>query len=121
MAQLLLLVEDDPVLAEVLLDTLSQAGFEVHVAHSGFQALDEIHSPEVFDAIVTDIKLGYGPEGWEVAQDARDENPASVIVYMTGYREADHRQKSLPLSTMLEKPFNPDDLIEALSRLINSN
>lgn len=114
-----MLVEDDPLLAEVLEETLSDAGFEVHVAPSGAQALNQIHSPEVFDAIVTDIKLGNGPEGWEVAREAREENPTSVIIYMTGYA-ANHPKSGVPLSTLLQKPFDPDELVAALSPLLST-
>jgi DNA-binding NtrC family response regulator len=69
---LLLLIEDDLIMQDLLQDTLTQAGFEVVTANTGAQATAALDLEATrFRAVITDIKLGTGPDGWEVAQHAR--------------------------------------------------
>ncbi len=66
---LLLLVEDEPLIRMMLEETLSEEGFKLMVATSGTQAIAELDTgAQRFRGVVTDIDLGEGPDGWEVAR-----------------------------------------------------
>ena len=52
----ILIVEDEPELGRVLLDSLSRNGYTAHLAESAQKALNLI-SQKAFDLIVSDIRL----------------------------------------------------------------
>jgi len=73
-----------------------------------------------YRALVTDIGLRRQIDGWEVAQQAREIDPAFPIVYMSGAHAEDWASKGVPNSIMLAKPFAPAQLVTAVSQLLNS-
>ncbi len=115
----LLLVEDDSALQELLHTELVDAGFEITVAGDGKKALSELAADaDRFRAVITDIELGRGPDGWEIARRARERVPVMPVVYMSGDSATDWASKGVPNSVMLAKPFASAQLITELSRLI---
>jgi len=73
-----------------------------------------------YRALVTDIGLRGQIDGWEVAQQAREIDPAFPIVYMSGAHAEDWASKGVPNSIMLAKPFAPAQLVTAVSQLLNN-
>lgn len=117
---IVLLVEDEALIASVLEDALEDGGFAVMVAHSGQAALDAIdEASDTLAGVITDIRLGVGLNGWEVARHARELNPTIPVVYMTGDSIHDHGSLGVPDSVVLQKPFAPAQLITAIATLIN--
>jgi DNA-binding NarL/FixJ family response regulator len=79
-----MVVEDEPLLAELLTDSLNA---HEHIAacefvDSGPRAMTEV-DPRQWDAAVLDIDLGPGPDGVEVAKAWREVNPNLGLVFMT--------------------------------------
>jgi DNA-binding response OmpR family regulator len=117
---LVLLVEDDTVLQEVLDTALVEAGFSIILASSGSQAMTELESDVArFQAVITDIKLGKGPDGWEVGRRARELAGDIPVVYMSGNSEQEWSSKGVPNSVMITKPFAAAQLVTAVATLIN--
>jgi CheY-like chemotaxis protein len=117
--QAVLYVEDEAIIREFLVMALEDAGFEVVAAENGAAALEALdHNADPFCAIVTDIQLGAGPDGWEVARRARQINRQLPVVYMTGAGGADMAAKGVSNSLMIAKPFNFDDVVQAVIALI---
>lgn len=118
-----LVTEDDELIQGILVDALTEAGFEAIVASSGENAvelLDASHSK--YRALVTDINLGRGKmDGWEVARRAREIDPAFPVVYVSGDSAEDWGSKGVPNSIMLAKPFAPAQLVTAVSQLLNAS
>jgi CheY-like chemotaxis protein len=115
---LVLLVEDEPIILEVMQVVLEEGGFAVVAAQDGHQALAMLdgHGAD-FDGLVTDIRLPAGPDGWEIARAARRLAPLPVF-YITGDSAAYWDQHGVPGSHLLQKPFNPVRLCEMLKALI---
>lgn len=67
----ILLVEDEAILLVSLEIELSEAGFEVVTASNGKLALDHIDENTAIVGVVTDIRLGAGPDGWAIARHSR--------------------------------------------------
>lgn len=67
-AALLLVVEDEPMILMDLEDALQEASFQVVTASDAKMAMRffEERSSEI-RAVLTDIRLGNGPSGWDVA------------------------------------------------------
>jgi DNA-binding response OmpR family regulator len=116
-----IVVEDDPLVQGVLEETLSDGGFEVVIASSGEEAVTLLDDAvQNYRAIITDINLGSGMTGWEVAQRSREINPEFPVVYMSGDSATYWASKGVPNSIMLSKPFAPTQLVMAVSQLLNS-
>ena len=94
---LILIVENEVLIGIDVESSLQDGGFETHVALDGKQAIALLEDGEVSVAgLVTDIDLGAGPHGWEVAQRARELNPLIPIVYMSGHQAIEHASKGVP-------------------------
>lgn len=107
----MLVVEDDVLLAFPVEHVLLDAGHQVEVVHNGNDALNALHrDTDTFDALVTDIRLGSGPDGWEVARRARQLTNGIRVIYMTADSAAQWTGNGVPGSVMLRKPYSLDDL-----------
>jgi DNA-binding response OmpR family regulator len=116
---LLLLVEDEALLAVPLQAELQEAGFDVTLALTGSVALAQLEAdPSSFVGLVTDIRLP-AVDGWTIATRARELIATMPVVYMSGDSAADWASKGVPGSIMLAKPFAIAQLTEAITRLIN--
>lgn len=115
-----LLVEDETLIALLLEETLTDAGYRVVSVSSASQAMTILDSgAQAFSVLVTDIRLTAGPglTGWDIARHARRQHPALDVVYITGDGASDWIRQGVPRSLLLQKPFAPDQLIAALARL----
>jgi CheY-like chemotaxis protein len=117
---LLLLAEDQPLVRLTMQDALEDGGYAVVEASNGAEAqaiLDD--RDRQIAGLVTDIRLGKGPDGWELARHARELNPLLPVVYVTGDSAAEWAANGVPNSIMLQKPFADAQLLTAISTLLN--
>ena len=117
---LILLVEDEHLIRLNLEEELADAGFNVVVATDGDEAIAELDADAArFRAVLTDIRLGTGPDGWGVARHARELAPGMPIVYISGDSGHDWPVHGVPDSIMVPKPFVAAQIITALATLLN--
>jgi CheY-like chemotaxis protein len=103
---LVLLVEDEALVAMPIEQSLHDGGFATVLVHDGRRAIDELEKEASrFKAVITDIRLGQGPDGWEVAHHARHLVPDIAVIYISGDSKSAWTEKGVPKSVMLEKPF----------------
>jgi DNA-binding response OmpR family regulator len=115
----LLLVEDDAVLQMDLEDVLRTSGYDPLVATNGVQAIVALEAAaQDFRAVVTGIKLGEGPDGWEVARRARALKPSLPVVYISGSNPDEWAIHGVPNSILVEKPFASAQVVIAVSTLL---
>ena len=118
---LLLLVEDEDAVRTILEETLREGGFDLKIAGNGADALAILESDsEAVRGLITDINLGSGPSGWDVAKRARELVPELPVVYMSGAHADNWASKGVPNSVMLSKPFAPAQLVTAVAQLLNN-
>jgi DNA-binding response OmpR family regulator len=116
----LLLVEDEALIRENLEAELAEAGFKVVCVSNGMEALAKLDADGgSFRAIVTDIRLGSGPDGWKVARRARELKHEMPIIYMSGDSAHDWPVMGVPCSIMVSKPFAPAQIVTAVATLLN--
>jgi CheY-like chemotaxis protein len=118
-APLLLLVEDDPLVSLAVEEFLSAAGFRIVAASSGQEAIDILAGDAFLSAVVTDVRLGTGPSGWDVAHRARELVPTIPVIYMTGDSASLWSAHGVPGSIVLQKPFVEAQLVTAIATLLN--
>jgi two-component system response regulator ResD len=105
-----LVVEDDPTVAEVVGGYLRRAGFEVDTASDGHAALAAA-TPELPDLVVLDLMLP-GIDGLEVCRRLRRRGPVPVIM-LTALGEESERVVGLEVGAddYVTKPFSPRELV----------
>jgi DNA-binding response OmpR family regulator len=117
----ILVIEDDPPIQLVVEDALTDGGFEPAIAPSGEEAVTLLKgNKSKYRALVTDISLRGRLDGWEVARQAREIDPAFPILYITAAHANQWASHGVPNSVLLTKPFAPAQLVTAVSQLLNS-
>jgi CheY-like chemotaxis protein len=110
-----LVVEDEPLLCELMVDELKTLGFTVLRATTGEEALNLIEGEEPVDVLFTDIRLPGRLDGWDVAEKFRAKNPSGPVIYTTGYSGTPVRRVSQ--SAFLPKPYRPAAIVKEIRRL----
>ena len=113
----ILLIEDDPRLAEMVSEYLGQAGFRVAVAGSGNEGLERLER-EPFDALVLDLTLP-DIDGLEVCRRLRQRADTPVLM-LTARGDAMDRVVGLEIGAddYLPKPFEPRELLARLRAIL---
>jgi CheY-like chemotaxis protein len=120
-APVLLLAEDEALIADLIALTLQDAGFEVVTVDSGVAAIAELEAqPERFAGLITDIRMSGGRDGWDVSRRARELIPGLPVVYMSGDSEEKWTSHGVPHSVMVPKPFAPAQVVTAIAGLLNA-
>jgi PAS domain S-box-containing protein len=116
-----LLVEDDAEVRAVVEAFLRTLGCVVTACTSAEQALLTARSPAdgVHDVLLTDIALGAGMRGTELANRIAEIWPDIGVLLMSGYSSEllDADRESPPGWELLRKPFSRDELARALSKV----
>ncbi|MBR1172709.1 response regulator [Bradyrhizobium sp. KB893862 SZCCT0404] len=117
---LILVVEDDPLIQDLVDAALAEGGFENEIVASGEKAVALLQSaPTKYRALLTDINLKGQLTGWDVAKRARELNPEMPAIYMTGAAADEWPSHGVPNSILLNKPFAPAQVVTAVSQLLN--
>jgi CheY-like chemotaxis protein len=107
-----LLVEDNPSVAEVCGEMLEQLGYSVARVSNGLEALDAIDKNGI-DLVFSDTVMPGRLDGIELARQVRQRRPDIPILLTTGYSGA--RKSEFPI---LRKPYQIHELSEALAALV---
>jgi CheY-like chemotaxis protein len=119
-AVLILLAEDEGLIALSIEEALTEGGFAVHSVDSGSEAIAAIDAgTHLFAGLITDVRLGDGPDGWAIARRLREVHPAIPVVYMTGDSAAEHTARGVPESLLVQKPFAAAQIVTAIATLLN--
>lgn len=117
---LVLLAEDEALIRAAMQDALESGGYAVLEASDGNEALAILDERNMeLSGFVTDIRLGTGPDGWQVAHRARELNGQVAVIYITGDSAGDWPANGVPKSLVLQKPFASAQLVTAISTLLN--
>jgi DNA-binding response OmpR family regulator len=113
----ILLVEDDPRLAEMLTEYLAQAGFRVSAASHGAAALEQL-AVTPFGAVVLDLMLP-DMDGLDVCRQLRTRSDIPVLM-LTARGDAVDRIVGLEIGAddYLPKPFEPRELLARLRAIL---
>jgi len=102
----ILVVDDNPPMAKTLEDILAMKGYEVHTAHSGFEALEILRCQKV-DIMLTDVIMP-DMNGVDLYRETRKTHPRLITFLMTAYSADEIIQKGIAegIKTVLTKPID---------------
>jgi len=103
----LLVVEDDLLVRLTLVDALTDSGFDVVEAVDAEEALDLLGHRGDIVALLTDISLPGGMDGFALAREARQMHPDLPVLYASGRFSAAEPARSVANARFLAKPFMP--------------
>ncbi|HEX5841073.1 MAG TPA: response regulator [Pseudomonas sp.] len=112
-----LIVDDDPVIRELLASYLQRDGYAVHCAETAEQAEEHLRQQQV-DLLMLDIRLP-GKDGLTLTRELRVRSEVGIIL-ITGRDDEIDRIVGLECGAddYLAKPFNPRELMSRAKNLI---
>ena len=115
-----LLVEDDSEVRNVVHGYLRSLGCTVQEATTAEQALPVLANESAFEVLLSDIALGPGARGTQLAAQAQGLCPALGIVLMSAFSAEliDADRTSPPSWELLGKPFSRDQLARSLAKVL---
>jgi DNA-binding response OmpR family regulator len=106
----ILVVDDDPLMRELISDYLLESDLRVSTAE-GSADMDRVLKDYVVDLVLLDLRLG-GEDGMQLARRLRDETDVPVII-VTGKRDEADRVMGLEIAAddYVTKPFSNRELL----------
>jgi CheY-like chemotaxis protein len=118
----ILVVDDEPMALELLHGVLTDAGYEVAVAQSGFECLDLFRrDTHAFDLILTDLSMPL-MDGEETFERLRQMSPTVNVALMAGFVDSGRLEKMMNngLSGFVGKPFAPVEILAVVTSVISA-
>lgn len=106
----ILLVDDDLLILQSISSSLEEDGYNVVTAANGEKAIELIKENH-FDLILTDLVME-PVDGMGVLKKAKEKNPESIVIILTGYGDLISAIEALRLDAddYLLKPCEPEEL-----------
>jgi CheY-like chemotaxis protein len=114
-----LVVDDDPLVAKVLRDTLKADGHDVASANGGQAGIDAFlanhASGHPYELVMTDLGMPY-VDGRKVAAAVKEISPSTPVILLTGWGQSLQAEGELPahVDRLMSKPPKLAELREAL-------
>jgi two-component system response regulator AtoC len=115
----ILLAEDDDIMRITIKDRLEKNKWHVDAVPNGREAVERLKK-ENFHLVISDIRMP-GLDGWQLLRFVHQSSPNTDIIMMTAYGSVDDAIESLKkgAADYILKPFNMDDLIIRVSRILD--
>jgi PAS domain S-box-containing protein len=119
----ILVVEDEPEVRRIALAFLRSLGYSPLEAEGAEQAFALLRQHADVDLLFSDIVLGGGMTGVELAETARRLWPRLPVLLTSGYerRAPDVKEAALKQFSLLPKPYRKEDLANAVYQAIHSD
>ncbi|MGH9407653.1 MAG: sigma-54-dependent transcriptional regulator [Terriglobia bacterium] len=117
----ILVVDDDPDTQDLLREVLSDEGYKVATSGSGEDAL-KIGEQEVFDVIISDMRLGPSLNGLDVLKAYKGIQPESEVILITAFGSMETAIEAVKAGAFdyISKPFKIDEVLLQVSRAIEN-
>ncbi|HXF49243.1 MAG TPA: response regulator [Verrucomicrobiae bacterium] len=117
----ILVVDDDENIRNVLSEMLDFLGHKVAAAQDGAEAFRLLEGA-AYELVITDLGMP-GISGWEVARRAKEKNPKTPVMLVSGWGAQIEaaRVREAGIDLVLNKPFHLDDIRRAISEILSKN
>jgi len=112
-----LVVDDDRLVSEVLVETITRAGYECQAAYSGEEAVAKFNERS-FDIVLSDLKMKE-MDGLALLRNLRRLSPETVVVMITAFGTIENAVKAIKHGAydFLLKPILPETVEHILRRI----
>ena len=117
-AKVVLVVEDDGVIAYDISAAFSDAGWDVREANSAGGAFAQLNDGGPIDALFTDIDLAGPSTGWDVAKAFREAHPRLAVMYTSGVKR--NNGCAVTGSLFFPKPYDASEIVGACRELVRN-
>lgn len=121
--EIILLAEDEELVRNLTIRILERAGYRVTVAKNGQEAMDLFHAnPNLFDLAILDVVMPKR-SGTQVYNSLQELRPDLPVLFSSGYSFDELDSLPLPPShvPMIQKPFEPEDLLLQVQTLLTGS
>ena len=117
MSHRVLIVEDEPNIADALRFLLSHEGFEVTVESDGAKALERVSTVGA-DVVILDVMLP-NRSGFDILRDLRSAKGVPPVLMLTAKGQAQDRKtaEELGANVFMTKPFSNAEVVAAVKKL----
>lgn len=117
----ILVVDDEMIVLESCRLVLEAEGFEIALTSSAEQGLEAIADGN-FAVLLMDVKMP-GHDGLYLMQEVKKKWPDMPMIVMSGYATTETISDVFKLgaSAFIAKPFTPDELLEAIRRVLQED
>jgi two-component system, cell cycle sensor histidine kinase and response regulator CckA len=115
-----LIVDDEPVIRDLMASALSMAGLSAEVADNGRAGLESFlkHQPEIC-IVISDVVMPI-MGGLDMADRILEIAPGAKILMMSGYSSAELEVKAQQRFPFIQKPFMPRDLLQKIRDVLGT-
>ena len=112
------IIDDEPVIHDVLGQLLTSEGYEVESSSSGEEALEK-HSSESYDVTLLDILMP-GMDGIEVLRRIKKIDPLAAVIIITAYASVESAIDAMKIGALdyIQKPFKHDSLLLTIEKAV---
>ena len=117
----ILVVDDDAETLELLREILGEEGYRVVTSSSGEEAL-EVGKLELFDVIISDMRLGTSLNGLDVLRAYKTIQPESEVILITAFGSMETAIEAVKAGAFdyISKPFKIDEVLLQVSRALGN-
>jgi CheY-like chemotaxis protein len=114
-----LIVDDEATVCDLVDRVLRDHGYETEIADGGSAALEKVKLRGPFDLLVTDVNMP-GLSGDVLAAQVRRRDPATKVLYFTGYSDRlfDAKGSLMEDEAFVDKPASRVGLLQAVALLL---
>ncbi len=111
-------IDDEPVIRDVLGQLLTSEGYEVTLSSSGEEALEK-YAAGAWDVVLLDLLMP-GLDGIGVLKSIKKIDPLAVIIIITAYASVESAISAMKLGAYdyVQKPFKHEELLLTIERAI---
>ena len=117
----ILIVDDEPAIAQTTKTILKLEGLDSHTVHGGFAAIQELHSNK-YELVLLDLNM---PDlgGEEVLDHINRNNLSTNVIIISGESELKTAIKSLKngAKDFIRKPFSPEELLFSIKNVLEKS
>ena len=111
-------IDDEPVIHDVLSQLLTSEGYDIEISSSGEEALEKFEV-RTFDLVLLDLLMP-GMNGIEILKAAKKIDPQALIIIITAYASVESAIEAMKIGAFdyIQKPFKHEELLLTIARAL---
>ena len=116
----ILVVDDEPIMQEILGDFLREEGYSIDIAGSGEEGV-ELAQKSSYDCAIVDLMMP-GIDGIETMQKLREIDPSLPVIVVTAFASVESAVEAMKRGAFeyITKPFKNDEVLVVLQKAIRT-